>query len=505
MVMITPAAADTSYKVLLQSNINANPWDSGDNFAVVSEDGKCRLLKYTDSGIESVTSTTYRYAQLPTPEYAIVNYTEIISTSTGEVIVPKGQYDSYASVGEQYALGFKKVGDTREVYLIDLKNGGNATRLPDGAQRYGEGRVLVVDSNKKYYYTDKDGKTIMTLKDEVKGGTYRNGYAIATIIIDSYLSGYGIMDKTGTFTAYFSIPRFYMGHVAPDRYFLDAPESFVSAEGLVLIGEAKGDDDFHDNYGYANIQGKIVIPCEYTRSSHAFSYGYAVVEKEINKERQKGLIDTKGNVVIPFGTYENLTDVSRTGLIWAQDKNGRLCVLQVPVTGLSDTPYAEYYGEAVQWGMEKDIITSSLIGNKFSPNKESYILEAIMWLWRANGSPMPAKIPEIYKNTENYMFLVTQWATEHGLTWGSGTEDIAEGASGITRSQMMVYLWKLAGSPDTGVSNFTDVPNNAEYAKAVAWAIKEGITSGTSGNTFSPDTICTKGQVITFIHRALAK
>ena len=180
-------------------------------------------------------------------------------------------------------------------------------------------------------------------------------------------------------------------------------------------------------------------------------------------------------------------------------------MLQVPVTGLSDTPYAEYYGEAVQWGMEKDIITSSLIGNKFSPNKESYILEAIMWLWRANGSPMPAKIPEIYKNTENYMFLVTQWATEHGLTWGSGTEDIAEGASGITRSQMMVYLWKLAGSPDTGVSNFTDVPNNAEYAKAAAWAIKEGITSSTSGNTFSPDTICTKGQVITFIYRALAK
>ena len=84
----------------------------------------------------------------------------------------------------------------------------------------------------------------------------------------------------------------------------------------------------------------------------------------------------------------------------------------------------------------------------------------------------------------------------------SGNEFAAD--TSCTRASTVMYLWKNAGSPDVGtVSTFTDVPANADYAKAVAWAVQNGITSGTSATTFSPDSTCTRGQIVTFLMRAL--
>ena len=67
---------------------------------------------------------------------------------------------------------------------------------------------------------------------------------------------------------------------------------------------------------------------------------------------------------------------------------------------------------------------------------------------------------------------------------------------------MVLYLWRMAGSPTPSADQqFTDVPANAAYAKAVAWAVAEGVTNGTSGTTFSPASICTRGQIVTFLYR----
>jgi hypothetical protein len=69
----------------------------------------------------------------------------------------------------------------------------------------------------------------------------------------------------------------------------------------------------------------------------------------------------------------------------------------------------------------------------------------------------------------------------------------------------MLYFWKQAGSPETAVSGkFTDVPADAEYAQAVAWAVEKGITTGLTDTTFAPDSTCTRGQIATFLYRALA-
>ena len=79
------------------------------------------------------------------------------------------------------------------------------------------------------------------------------------------------------------------------------------------------------------------------------------------------------------------------------------------------------------------------------------------------------------------------------------------GSEPCTRSATVTYLWALAGRPaTTSVTEFGDVSSDAEYAQAVAWAVEQGITSGTSATTFTPDATCTRGQIVTFLYRDLA-
>ena len=320
------------------------------------------------------------------------------------------------------------------------------------------------------------------------------------------------MGMDGMYTATFSHPRFVLGDHYPTVYYLDAPDSYVSHEGLICIGERTEDESTCERYGYADIQGKIVIPCAYTRESHAFRNGYAVVLKGVGEERQCCLIDITGRTIIPMGAYQALSDVSSSGILWAQDHNGRLCVLEVPVTGLIDASYAAYYGEAVRWGMDTGILEDSIYrggvyGPLFKPNEESYILAALGCIWNAKGKPAPAVTPELVEDDGdgiNDLRLMIQWSKEQGLTWGDGSDDLMDGVKPITRGQMMFYLWKLAGSPAAGTVSFTDVPAGSEYAQAVAWAVERGITSGTGNGAFSPEQHCTRGQVITFVYRAMS-
>lgn len=103
-------------------------------------------------------------------------------------------------------------------------------------------------------------------------------------------------------------------------------------------------------------------------------------------------------------------------------------------------------------------------------------------------------------NYKDYYFISSRWACEKGMVeQGEFRAD-----SLVTRADTVVYLWKMAGSPDVGaVSTFTDVAADAPYAKAVAWAVQNGITSGTSATTFSPDETCTRAHIVTFLQRAM--
>ena len=103
-----------------------------------------------------------------------------------------------------------------------------------------------------------------------------------------------------------------------------------------------------------------------------------------------------------------------------------------------------------------------------------------------------------------YYYEAVQWAVETGVTGGVGDDLFAPDAA-CTRAQIVTFLWRAAGSPEPqSKADFTDVPANAYYAKAVAWALENGITKGTSATTFSPDDPCTRAQAVTFLARALS-
>lgn len=180
--------------------------------------------------------------------------------------------------------------------------------------------------------------------------------------------------------------------------------------------------------------------------------------------------------------------VSAFGLADTEDYGTALTFRDVP----DSSSYYPAVCWAVRWG-----ITSGTSPETFSPNEPCKRRHVLMFLWRANGCP----------ETEHITDAVTPgtlWAYERDII---PTEVLYDDEDASTRSDAVTYLWKLAGCPEQDasmqsvVNRFTDVPPDSDYAPAVAWALNTGITNGTTENTFSPERICTRGQIVTFLYR----
>lgn len=166
----------------------------------------------------------------------------------------------------------------------------------------------------------------------------------------------------------------------------------------------------------------------------------------------------------------------------------------------TDVPSTAYYYEPVKWAVENGV-TSGTTATTFSPNNTCTNAHILTFMWRAAGSPESAgKSPFTNLTGQEYYAKAAAWAYEKGMI--SGTTFDASKA--CTRAMTMEYFWKQAGSPETAISDkFTDVAASTSYAQAVAWAVANGVTAGTSDSTFSPDNTCTRGQIVTFLYRAL--
>ena len=171
------------------------------------------------------------------------------------------------------------------------------------------------------------------------------------------------------------------------------------------------------------------------------------------------------------------------------------------VAGFSDVPADAYYRDAVQWAVDRGI-TSGTGGTTFSPDRNCTRAEILTFLWRAMGSPAPkggASFDDVASGA--YYADAAAWAAGEGIVLGNRLDPDAP----CTRAMAVEFLWRAGGcqaiATDTG---FTDVPISASYSTAVEWAVIYGITSGTSESTFSPDMVCTRGQIMTFLYRAFA-
>ena len=168
-----------------------------------------------------------------------------------------------------------------------------------------------------------------------------------------------------------------------------------------------------------------------------------------------------------------------------------------------DVPNNAYFYEAVKWAVKNGITTG--VGNDlFAPEQPCTRAQIVTFLWRAAGSPEPkgtaAGMTDVVSGS--YYEKAVAWAIENGITTGTTATTFSPDAT-CTRGQSVTFLHRaLKGTAPTTMNGFTDVAADAFYADAVAWAVESGVTNGTTDSTFSPNNGCTRAQIVTFLYRA---
>ena len=166
-----------------------------------------------------------------------------------------------------------------------------------------------------------------------------------------------------------------------------------------------------------------------------------------------------------------------------------------------DVPNGAYFYEAVKWAVDKGV-TNGLSDTMFGPYESCTRAQIVTFLWRAAGSPEPktaSSFTDVPVST--YYAKAVAWAVENGITNGMTETAFAPNAT-CTRGQSVTFLYRALKGTASGSANFTDVKSDAFYADAINWAVANNVTNGTSNTTFSPNADCTRAEIVTFLYRA---
>ena len=166
-----------------------------------------------------------------------------------------------------------------------------------------------------------------------------------------------------------------------------------------------------------------------------------------------------------------------------------------------DVPNGAYFYEAVKWAVDKGI-TNGLSDTMFGPYESCTRAQIVTFLWRAAGSPEPKTVSSFTDVPASaYYAKAVAWAVENGITNGMTETTFAPDAT-CTRGQSVTFLYRALKGTASGSANFTDVKSDAFYADAINWAVANNVTNGTSNTTFSPNADCTRAEIVTFLYRA---
>ena len=268
-----------------------------------------------------------------------------------------------------------------------------------------------------------------------------------------------------------------------------------------------------------------VEPSYYSGSSSAPTYSVTVDKTENGsvtvspKSASKG--DTVTVTVKPDSGYvlETLTVTDKNGneLKLTDKGNGKYTFtmpagkVEVKATFMEDNsvlnffydvPNGAYFYEAVKWAVKNGITTG--VGNDlFAPEQPCTRAQIVTFLWRAAGSPEPKGAASGMSDvvSGSYYEKAVAWAIENGVTTGTTTSTFSPDAT-CTRAQSVTFLYRALGKKVESSANFTDVKSDAFYTDAVNWAVANNVTNGTSNTTFSPNADCTRAEIVTFLYRA---
>lgn len=175
--------------------------------------------------------------------------------------------------------------------------------------------------------------------------------------------------------------------------------------------------------------------------------------------------------------------------------------VKTAATSFADVPANAYFADAVKWAVDKDV-TNGLSDTMFGPYESCTRTQIVTFLWRAAGSPEP-KTASSFTDVpvSAYYAKAVAWAIENGITNGMTETTFAPDAT-CTRGQIVTFLYRALKGTASGSTNFTDVKSDTFYADAINWAVANNVTNGTSNTTFSPNADCTRAEIVTFLYRA---
>lgn len=211
----------------------------------------------------------------------------------------------------------------------------------------------------------------------------------------------------------------------------------------------------------------------------------------------KVLVDGTDVGAVTLYTFKNVTANHTIEAVFAK-------VEAKPTNPFVDVAEGTYYYDPVLWAVANGI-TSGVNATHFEPEGTCTRAHAVTFLWRAAGQPEPKTTQMPFKDVKagSYYEKAVLWAVENKITNGTSTTTFSPDEN-CTRAQIVTFLWRSEGEPYASDSNnpFTDIASDY-YMDAVFWAVKEGITNGTTPTTFSPNDRCTRAQIVTFIYRAM--
>ena len=176
-------------------------------------------------------------------------------------------------------------------------------------------------------------------------------------------------------------------------------------------------------------------------------------------------------------------------------------VKEIKVSLFDDVATDAYYYEAVKWAAEQGI-TGGIGNGLFGPNQPCTRAQIVTFLWRAAGSPDPKGMSSFADvSADSYYAKAVAWAVENGITAGTGEGKFSPNAA-CTRAQAVTFLARALNAKVDSKAEFSDVPADSYFAEAVAWAAANGVTTGIGGGLFGPNNDCTRGQIVTFLYRA---
>ena len=209
------------------------------------------------------------------------------------------------------------------------------------------------------------------------------------------------------------------------------------------------------------------------------------------------------------GTYVlKVTGEYNRGNSWNEFAYGNYTFSLNTGNPFKDVSNGDFYYDPVMWAVENGVTTGTGDGTTFEPGKPCTRGQVVTFLWRALGQPEPtnAKNPFRDVKTSDYFYKAVLWAKENGVTSGTGDGSTFDPNVVCNRGQIVTFLYRAKNGQPSSIKNpFKDVAADAFYYNPVLWAVEKGVTTGTGdGTTFDPNAPCTRGQVVTFLYRAVS-